>query len=98
MGGTEGKSYYHKEEGGGAEINSFSITWKSCSAHKEIRFGNHNKSSSKALVDHNLIVIQPFQPLNSEEEKTDNAKYRDQIFKKGLPLANCVSQNVRVGS
>ena len=73
MGGTEGKSYYHEEGGGGAEINLFSITWKSCSAHKEIRFGNHNKSSSKALVDHNLIVIQPFQLLNSEEEKTGNA-------------------------
>ena len=81
MGGTEGKSYYHEEGGGGAEINSFSITWKSCSAHKEIRFGNHNKSSSKALVDHNLIVIQPFQPLNSEEEnfQTQNFSFKLQI-------------------
>ena len=78
MGGTEGKSYYHKEEGGEAEINLFSITWKSCLAHKEIRFGNHNKSSSKALVDHNLVVIQTFQPLNCEEEK--NGNFQTQIF------------------
>ena len=78
MRGTEGKSYYHEEEGGGAEINLFSITWKSCSAHKEIRFGNHNKSSSKALVDHNLVVIQTFQPLNCEEEK--NGNFQAQIF------------------